>query len=543
MDITSKIKQELIVVLEKLGINNEVNFVVEIPKDSTNGDYATNVAMQLTRILRKNPRMIATDIVNTFDTEKCDIERIEIAGPGFINFFVKSTSFSPLIKHVLEKEDDYGKQTYGQGKKYDVEFVSANPTGDLHLGHAWQAALGDSICNLLEAVGYDVTREYYVNDAGVQILKLSQSIFARYQQELGLDVKFPEDGYHGRDIIAFAKQLKETYGDTLLDKPLTYFREIGIEHELNKIRKDLDYFRVKFDVYSHEVMLYEKGWVDQVIPALREKGYIYEQDDAIWFRTTDFEDDKDRVVKKSDGNYTYFLPDIAYHKYKLERGFDYLVNILGADHHGYIKRMEAAICALGYQKDQIQYVIHQMVKLIKDGEELKLSKRTGKAYTLRDLCDEIGVNATRFQFASKNPGSHMELDIDLAVKQSNENPVYYIQYAHARCCSIMESYGKLEVSDDTSGSLLTNPKEIDLLKHIGEFEKVVLDAALNKAPFKITNYLYTLASLFHTFYNECKVIDKDNMDLTSQRVVLAKMTRITIKNGLKLIGVEALNKM
>ena len=277
MDITSKIKQELVVVLEKLGINTEVNFVVEIPKDNTNGDYATNVAMQLTRILRKNPRMIATDIVNTFDTEKCDIERIEIAGPGFINFFVKSTSFSPLIKHVLEKENEYGKQTYGQGKKYNVEFVSANPTGDLHLGHAWQAALGDSICNLLEAVGYDVTREYYVNDAGVQILKLSQSIYARYQQALGMDVEFPSDGYHGRDIIAFAEELKEKYGDSLIEKPLTYFREIGIEHELNKIRKDLDYFRVKFDVYSHEVMLYEKGWVDEVIPTLDEKGYIYHQ--------------------------------------------------------------------------------------------------------------------------------------------------------------------------------------------------------------------------------------------------------------------------
>ena len=499
--------------------------------------------MQLTRILRKNPRMIATDIVNTFDKDACDIDRIEIAGPGFINFFVKSTSFAPLIKHVLESQDNFGKQNYGQGKKYDVEFVSANPTGDLHLGHAWQAALGDSICNLLDAVGYDVTREYYVNDAGVQILKLSQSIFARYQQELGIDVAFPEDGYHGRDIIAFAKQLKEQYGDTLLDKPLTYFREIGIEHELNKIRNDLDYFRVKFDVYSHEVMLYETGLVEQVIPALAEKGYIYELDGAIWFKTTAFEDDKDRVVKKTDGNYTYFLPDVAYHKYKLERGFDYLVNILGADHHGYIKRMEAAVCALGYQKEQIKYIIHQMVKLIKDGEELKLSKRTGKAYTLKDLCDEIGVNATRFQFASKNPGSHMELDIDLAVKQSNENPVYYIQYAHARCCSIMEIYNTLSINDDLSGSLLTNPKEIDLLKHIGEFEHIVLDAALNYAPFKITNYLYTLASLFHTFYNECKVIDKDNLELTSQRVVLAKMTRITIKNGLKLIGVEALNKM
>ena len=540
MDITNKIKQELTKVLAKLNITDDIPYVVEIPKDNTKGDYATNVAMQLTRVLKRNPRMIAEEIVNLFDKETCDMEKIEIAGPGFINFFVKSTSFSSLINYVLEKGDDYGHLDYGKGKKYNVEFVSANPTGDLHLGHAWQAALGDSICNLLECAGYDVTREYYVNDAGVQILKLSQSIYARYQQALGMDVEFPSDGYHGKDIIAFANELKEKYGDTLLDKPLTYFREIGIEHELTKIRNDLDYFRVKFDVYSHEVMLYEKGWVDEVIPTLDSKGYIYTLEDAIWFRTTNFGDDKDRVVKKSDGNYTYFLPDIAYHKYKLERGFDYLVNILGADHHGYIKRMEAAICALGYQSEQIQYVIHQMVKLIKDGEELKLSKRTGKAYTLKDLCDEIGVNATRFQFASKNPGSHMELDIDLAVKQSNENPVYYIQYAHARCCSIME---RVEVNDDISGSLLTNPKEIDLLKHIGAYERVILDAALNKSPYKITNYLYTLASLFHTFYNECKVIDKENEELTSQRVVLAKMTRITIKNGLKLIGVEALNKM
>ena len=543
MDITSKIKQELNNVLGKLDVKDSLNYVVEIPKDNSNGDYATNIAMQLTRVLRRNPRMIAQEVVDLFDKEACDVDRVEIAGPGFINFFVKATSFSSLIKHVLDSQDDYGRQDFGKGKKYDVEFVSANPTGDLHLGHAWQAALGDCICNLLEFVGYDVTREYYVNDAGVQILKLSQSIFARYQQALGLDVKFPEDGYHGKDIIEFANQLKEQYGDTLLDKPLTYFREIGIEHELNKIVKDLDYFRVHFDVFSHEVSLYEQGLVDQVIPTLKEKGYIFEQDDAIWFRTTDFGDDKDRVVKKSDGNYTYFLPDIAYHKNKLERGFDYLVNILGADHHGYIKRMEAAICALGYQKDQIQIIIHQMVKLIKDGEELKLSKRTGKAYTLKDLCDEIGVNATRYQFACKNPGSHMELDIDLAVKQSNENPVYYIQYAHARCCSIIENTSAIELVDDTTGDLLSNPKEIDLLKHIGEFEHVVLDAALNKAPYKVTNYLYTLASLFHTFYNECKVIDKENLKLTAQRVVLAKMTRITIKNGLKLIGVEALNKM
>ena len=543
MDITNKIKQELNNVLLKLNVEAEVKFVLEIPKDNTNGDYATNLAMQLTRILRKNPRMIAEEIVANFNCEACDVEKIQIAGPGFINFFVKSTSFSSLIKKVLEKQDDFGKQNYGQGKKYNVEFVSANPTGDLHLGHAWQAALGDCICNLLEEVGYDVTREYYVNDAGVQIKKLSQSIYARYQQALGMDVTFPEDGYHGPDIIKFASSLKEQYGDTLLSKDLSYFREIGIKHELEKINVDLDMFRVKFDVYSHEVMLYEKGWVEQVIPTLAEKGYIYESEDAIWFKTTAFEDDKDRVVKKSDGTYTYFLPDIAYHKYKLERGFDYLVNILGADHHGYIKRMEAAICALGYQKDQIQIIIHQMVKLIKDGAELKLSKRTGKAYTLKDLCDEIGVDATRYQFACKNPGSHIEIDIDLAVKQSNENPVYYIQYAHARCYSIGEAFKSLNIDIDTTGSLLTNSKEIDLLKHIGQYEQVILDAALNKAPYKVTNYLYTLASLFHTFYNECKVVDASNLELTAQRVVLAKMTRIIIKNGLKLVGVNALNKM
>ena len=543
MNIATNIKQELENVLKKLNIEVQVPFVVEIPKDNTNGDYATNIAMQLTKILKQNPRNIANRVVELFSKDACNVEKIEIAGPGFINFFVKSTSFASVIKHVINANDNFGKQDYGKGKKYDVEFVSANPTGDLHLGHAWQAALGDSICNLLTEVGYNVTREYYVNDAGVQILKLSQSIFARYQQALNIDVAFPEDGYHGPDIIKFANELKEKYGDTLLAKPLSYFKQIGIEYELNKIIKDLDMFRVRFDVFSHEVMLYEKGLVDEIIPLLKEKGYIYEQDGATWFKTTAFGDDKDRVVKKSDGTYTYFLPDIAYHRYKLQRGFDYLVDILGADHHGYIKRMEAAIMALGYNKDQIQIIIHQMVKLIKDGEELKLSKRTGKAYTLKDLCDEIGVNATRYQFASKNPGSHMEIDIDLAVKQSNDNPMYYIEYAHARCCSIIKTYDELNIKDDTSGSLLTNSKEIDLLKHIGEYENVVLDAALNKAPFKITNYLYTLASLFHSFYNECKVIDKENVELTAQRVVLAKMTRITIKNGLKLIGVEALEKM
>lgn len=540
MDIIETIKNELNNCLKKLNIFENVNFVIEIPKDTSNGDYATNIAMQLARILKKNPRQIAQDIVDLFDQKVVNVSKIEIAGPGFINFFIDGQAMSNVIEKVLKENDNFGCCNYGQNKKYDVEFVSANPTGDLHLGHARQAALGDSICNLLQAVGYQVTREYYVNDAGNQINNLAKSIYARYLQALGQEVSFPEDGYHGQDIIDYANILKETYQDQLINKPLKYFKTIGIKYELDKIVKDLERFRLKFDVFTHELMLYEKGWVDEVIPFLTSKNYTYTADGAIWFKTTEFGDDKDRVLKKSDGSYTYLVPDIAYHKYKLERGFDYLLNILGADHHGYIKRLEAAVVAMGYNKDQIEVIIHQMVRLIKDNQEVKMSKRTGKAYTLKDLCDEIGVDAARYLLVSKNPSTHMDIDLDIAVKQSNDNPIYYIQYAHARAKSIVNSY---EGNLDTTGSLLNSSKEIELLKHINEYEKVILDAAINKAPYRLTNYLYTLASLFHSFYNECKVVDKNNPLLTAQRVALVKITSIVIKNGLKLIGVEAYDKM
>lgn len=540
MDIIETIKNELNNCLKKLNIFENVNFVIEIPKDTSNGDYATNIAMQLARILKKNPRQIAQDIVDLFDQKVVNVSKIEIAGPGFINFFIDGQAMSNVIEKVLKENDNFGCCNYGQNKKYDVEFVSANPTGDLHLGHARQAALGDSICNLLQAVGYQVTREYYVNDAGNQINNLAKSIYARYLQALGQEVSFPEDGYHGQDIIDYANILKETYQDQLINKPLKYFKTIGIKYELDKIVKDLERFRLKFDVFTHELMLYEKGWVDEVIPFLTSKNYTYTADGAIWFKTTEFGDDKDRVLKKSDGSYTYLVPDIAYHKYKLERGFDYLLNILGADHHGYIKRLEAAVVAMGYNKDQIEVIIHQMVRLIKDNQEVKMSKRTGKAYTLKDLCDEIGVDAARYLLVSKNPSTHMDIDLDIAVKQSNDNPIYYIQYAHARAKSIVNSY---EGNLDTTGSLLNSSKEIELLKHINEYEKVILDAAINKAPYRLTNYLYTLASLFHSFYNECKVVDKNNALLTAQRVALVKITSIVIKNGLKLIGVEAYDKM
>ncbi len=543
MNINELIRNELVNALQKANFPVDVSFVVEIPKDTTKGDYASNIAMKLTKALRRNPLDIAKEIVSCFNLEAAKVSRVEIAAPGFLNFFVSMDSFDSLISKINDHADQFGSCNYGQGKKYNIEFVSANPTGDLHLGHARLAAIGDCICRLLSAIGYDVTREYYVNDAGNQINNLAKSLYARYQQALGIEAVFPEDGYHGQDIISIAEELKNQYGDSLLNESLEYFKNIGIEKELQKIIQDLETFRVKFDVFTSERMLYKKGWVDEVIPYLKKKGYTYEKEGAIWFQTTAFEDDKDRVLKKSDGSYTYLVPDIAYHKYKLERGFDFLINILGADHHGYIKRLEAAITALGYKKEQIQVIIQQMVRLIKDGKELKMSKRTGKAYTLKDLYEEIGVDAARYFFASKNIATHMDLNIDDAIKKNNENPLYYIQYAHARCCSILKIATEKKLSLDTSCQLLQSSKEIQLLKHINEFEKNVLDAGLTMAPYKITNYLYTLAQYFHAFYNECKVIDENETKITSQRLMLVNICRIVIKNGLQLIGVEALQQM
>lgn len=543
MNADKLIHQELMNALKKAELPTDLSFVVEIPKDTSKGDYATNVAMQLTKIVHQNPREIAQKIVQYFDANQAKVTKVEIAGPGFLNFFIKHDFYEEMIEKILKLGSLYGHCDYGKSKKYNIEFVSANPTGDLHLGHARQAALGDSICRLLKAIGYQVTKEYYLNDGGNQINNLAQSLFARYQQALGLNVDFPEDGYHGQDIIDIANDLKNQYQDTLLNQSLDYFKEIGIKKEMDKIIQILDVFRVHFDVFTSEKMLYQKGWVDEVIPYLTSKGFTYELDGAIWFKTTLFGDDKDRVLKKSDGSYTYLVPDIAYHKYKLERGFDYLVNILGADHHGYVKRLEAAITALGYQKEQIQVLIHQMVRLIKDGKELKMSKRTGKAYTLNDLCEEIGVDAARFSFASKSIATHMDINIDEVVKKSNENPLYYIQYAHARGCSVLKIAQEKKIPFESKCHLLTLEKEIQLLKQISQYEKVILDAALTMSPYKLTNYLYSLAQCFHGFYNECKIIDENNLELTKQRVVLVKISSILIKNGLELIGVQALQQM
>ena len=524
---------------------DEAMVVIEIPKDTTHGDYSTNIAMQLTRVLHKNPREIASTIVENITSDA--IEKVEIAGPGFINFFLKNDSLTSIIKEVIDEQDQYGSSDAGKGIKYDVEFVSANPTGDLHLGHAKGAAVGDSICNIMSFAGYDVTREYYINDAGNQITNLALSLYARYQQVFGIDAALPEDGYHGKDIIDIANKIKEDEGDKYLnvskEEAIAFFRELGTAHELQKIKDILKEYRVHFDVWFSETSLYKEHLVEKAVDYLKEKGYTYESEGALWFKTTDFGDDKDRVLIKSDGSYTYLTPDIAYHLNKLSRGYDYLVDLLGADHHGYIARMKAAIQANGYNPDVFNADIMQLVRMIEGGEVVKMSKRTGNAVTIKDLIEDIGVDAARYFFVAKAASSPFDFDLGLAKSTSNENPVFYAQYAHARMCSIIKQAKNANIDVADSFELLTNEKEIELLKHINEFRNVVADSAKSRAPHKVTNYIHKLAQLFHTYYNDCYVVDEENVPLSSQRLALVLAAKITLKNALKLIGVSAPEKM
>ncbi|MEG0366848.1 MAG: arginine--tRNA ligase, partial [Coprobacillus sp.] len=378
--------------------------VIEIPKDKAHGDYSSNIAMQLTKVLKRNPREIAQEIIDAIDKDKGNIDHVEIAGPGFINLFLKKDAMTSIIKEVLDEQDHYGMSDFGQGVKYNVEFVSANPTGDLHLGHAKGAAVGDSICRIMSAAGYDVSREYYINDAGNQITNLSISLYARYLQSFGIEKELPEDGYYGKDIIDIAQKIKQQVNDQFVNadetEALAYFRKVGTEFELDKIKDILKEYGVVFDVWFSESSLYDENKVEPTIQKLKDKGYTYESEGALWFRSTDFDDDKDRVLIKSDGSYTYLTPDIAYHLNKLDRGYEYLVDLLGADHHGYINRMKAAIQALGYNADQLNIDIMQMVRMVENGEVVKMSKRTGNAVTIKDLIDDIGVDATRYFFVS-----------------------------------------------------------------------------------------------------------------------------------------------
>ncbi len=523
---------------------------LEVPKDKAHGDLATNLAMQLSKIAKKNPRQIAEELIGKLEQGRAFVRSAEIAGPGFINFRLDKSCLYPVIGEALTRGEKYGHAEAGQGRKVQVEFVSANPTGSLHLGHARGAAVGDALCNVLEAAGCEVTREYYINDAGNQVNNLAKSLEARYRQALGQDAEMPEDGYYGEDIVGFAKELAEEEGERLLslsdEERFAFFRRYGLDKELAKIKRDLARFGVRFDEWYSETSLYETGKVTEVLAALRAKGHVYDQDGAVWLASTAFGDDKDRVLVKNDGSYTYLTPDAAYHRDKYDRGYDQLINIWGADHHGYIPRMKAAMAAMGNDPDKLTVLIAQMVSLFQNGEKVKMSKRTGKAITMEDLMDEVGVDAIRYFFSMRSMDSHLDFDMDLAVSKSNENPVFYVQYAHARICSIFRQAEEQGVTvrawQEADLTRLTAEQELDLLRKIGELPETIAEAARIYAPHAIIRYVYELASQFHSYYKAERVITED-AGQSQARLQLLAAIRIAIANSLALVGVSAPDKM
>ncbi|MDR6885471.1 arginine--tRNA ligase [Bacillus sp. 3255] len=524
--------------------------ILEVPKEKSHGDFATNIAMQLTRIAKTNPRQIAEKIIANLQKEKANIAEAEIAGPGFINFRMNRVYLYAVIADVQKQGERYGARNVGQGLKVQVEFVSANPTGSLHLGHARGAAVGDVLCNVLDLAGYDVSREYYINDAGNQVVNLAKSIEARYLQALGQDAVMPEDGYFGDDIKGFAAELAAEEGDRLLSLPederRAYFRSYGLKKELDKIKRDLGRFGVRFDNWFSETSIYEDNLIPPVLQELRDNGHIYEEDGATWLNTTPLGDDKNRVLIKNDGSFTYLTPDIAYHRNKFGRGFDRLINIWGADHHGYIPRMKAAMTALGFEADRLVVLIAQMVSLFQNGEKVKMSKRTGKAVTMEDLMDEVGVDPIRYFFAMRSMDSHLDFDMDLAVSQSNENPVYYVQYAHARICSIFRQAEEQGIQvlplEQVDLNQLSSEAEFDLLRKIGELPEEIAIAADQYAPHRMIRYVYELASQFHSYYRGHYVITDDAV-LTQARLALLGALRTTLANTLRVVGVSAPERM
>lgn len=519
---------------------------VEVPKDKSNGDFSTNAAMVLTKIARKNPRDIAAAIIENFDQAKVGVKEINIAGPGFINFTMDSKELANVIHKVLDQKENYGRSE-ANNEKVLVEFVSANPTGDLHIGHARNAAVGATLSNILDFAGYDVTREYYINDAGNQINNLALSIEARYFEALGQDLNMPEDGYNGKDIKVIGESLAKEhpeYKDLDQKERIAEFRNLGVELEMQKLKTDLEDFRIRFDNWFSETYLYESGEVDSAMDKMTENGYTYQADGATWLRTTDFKDDKDRVLVKKDGTFTYLMPDIAYHYDKVERGYDKLINLFGADHHGYINRLKASLGALGENPDKLEIEIMQLVRLIENGEEVKMSKRTGKAVTLKDLIDMIGVDAARYFMVMRSTDTHFDFDLDLARSESSDNPVYYAQYAHARICSILRQAKEqgFEIDESQAVDVIENEQALELLKKVLEFPNIVKGAAAARATQRIPNYIHDLAASFHKFYNAEKVLGEDE-EKTRAYILMIEAVRQTLENALGLIDVSAPESM
>lgn len=543
MNLKQRIKEIIFCALNDLDIEfNLLDIMVEVPKNRENGDFSSNIAMQLTKVLKDNPRNIAEKIVDKIKENIKEIEKVEIAGPGFINIYLNDEYVFSGIENVLKADKDYGKLNIGNNKKIDIEFVSANPTGILHLGTARGAAYGANLANIMSFAGYNVTKEYYINDAGNQINNLGLSLKERYKGLCGLEENMPEDGYYGNEIIDIAKNIKDKYSDKKLDEDIEYFKKVAVDYLLGIIKKDLSDFKVTFDVWTSEKDIRAKGRIEESIKILDEKGLVYKKDDALFLKTTNYGDDKDRVLVKTDGSYTYLVPDIAYHLDKFDRGFDYLVDVFGADHHSYVSRLKASIEALGYDKDKLEVRLLQMVRLLRDGEVVKMSKRTGGNITIRELVDEIGSDAARYFFASRSLDGQMDFDINLALKKSNENPFFYVGYAHARICSIINEANLKNINFATTYEKIYDDDSKALLLKVYDFSSVVEVSSGKKEPHLITNYVYELASMFHNYYGKHRILTED-IASSSQRLSLIKAVAITINNALNLIGVEAPNKM
>jgi len=546
-ELTSKIEEAIKKSLQDLGYyDDSLAISLEQPKDKSHGDYASNIALRYAKIARKAPLMIAKEIVERLDKEALYLKEVNVVNPGFINFFISPSFVFGVINDINKEKHAYGQLDLGVGERYNIEFVSVNPTGSLHIGHARGAAAGDSMCRILQKAGYDVTKEYYVNDAGNQIHNLALSLEVRYKELFDLDVTMPEDGYNGPEIIALAKELKEEVGDKYLTEDgYDFFRKEGVDKLLDQLKDDLADFRVDFDVWFSEQSLYNDHIVEETLDYLNTQNYTYEKDGALWLKTSEYGDEKDRVIVKSDGTYTYLTPDIAYHKNKLDRNYTKLIDILGGDHHGYIDRLKAAIEMVGKQSDLLEVEILQMVKVIQDGEEVKMSKRSGRAITLRDIIEEVGVDPIRYFFAMRSLNTHMDLDLDLALKQSNENPVYYVQYANARIHSLFDkakSNGLTYQGQALDFQHLEGEKTLQLVLSLSQYPDAIKLAASNRAPHKLTNYLNQLASAFHSFYGDTQIINDDEQ-ATMEKLALLHATSIVLEDALSLIGVSAPTKM
>lgn len=523
-------------------------FNIEKPANKDNGDYSTNVAMAGARAFKKAPRMIAEAIVSCIDLDGTAFERVEIAGPGFMNFFLSQQFYSNVLKDVFSCGKDYGKSDYGQGKRVLVEFVSANPTGPMHIGNARGGAIGDCLASVLDWAGFSVNREFYVNDAGNQIEKFATSLEVRYLQHYDPSIELPEDAYHGQDIVEHAENFIKEYGDKYVNADSKERRKALVDFALPKniagLERDLGRYRITYDKWFRESTLHNDGSVQRVIDALKEKGVTYEQDGALWFKASEYGNDKDIVLVRANGLPTYIVPDIAYHYNKLvTRGYDKAIDVLGADHHGYVPRMKAALTALGLDSSRLDCVIMQMVRLVREGETIKLSKRSGKAITLNTLIDEVPLDAARFFFNLREPNSHFDFDLELAAKQSSENPVYYVQYAHARICSIIkkaqEQGVELKTPSDDELALLNSKEEKDLIRHLSLLTDEIVSAAKSYDPAKITHYVIELATLFHKFYNAQRVMLDDNEGLMQARLFLCKAVKDTIYNILTMLKITA----